>query len=114
MELLGVTKHVLLCNGASCKRKGAEETTKAIRNEIKHQGLTDEIHTTLTLCNGRCQDGPTVVVYPDGDWYKNMTPELGNKLIQTMYQNQKLDEFISYSFNGDEFVPPSQQKNENN
>lgn len=61
-----MTKQVLLCNGA-------EETTKAIRSESKGLGLTNEIHTTLTLCNGRCQDGPAAVVYPDGDWYKNMT-----------------------------------------
>ncbi|SDM72398.1 (2Fe-2S) ferredoxin [Fictibacillus solisalsi] len=113
MELSGVNKHVLLCNGASCKRKGAEETTKAIRSEIKDQGLSDDIHTTLTLCNGRCQDGPTVVVYPDGDWYKHMTPKLGYKLIQTISQNQKLQECIAYSFNGKKFVSSTEQKKEN-
>jgi (2Fe-2S) ferredoxin len=104
MELLGVSKHVLLCNGVSCTKKGAEEVTEAIREEIKNQGLLKKIHTTKTLCNGRCKDGPTVVVYPDGDWYKEMTPELGRKLIERINQNQSLETSLSYTFDGQQFT----------
>lgn len=104
MELSGVSKHLLLCNGKSCMRKGAEEVTKTIREEIKKQGLTKKFHTTITLCNGRCEDGPTVVVYPDGDWYKDMTPELARKLIQQLGQGKDLEHSISYSFDGEKFA----------
>ncbi|GGB55654.1 (2Fe-2S) ferredoxin domain-containing protein [Fictibacillus barbaricus] len=103
MELSGVSKHVLLCNGASCTKKGAEEVTNAIRQEIKDQGLLKEIHTTKTLCNGRCKEGPTVIVYPDGDWYKEMTPEKGQQLIEKLKSNQKLKDSLSYTFNGHSF-----------
>jgi (2Fe-2S) ferredoxin len=104
LELSGVSTHVLLCNGASCTRKGAEEVTKAIRGEIKNQGLTKQIHTTRTLCNGRCKDGPTVVVYPDGDWYKNMTPELGCELVNQLKHDKRLEDSVSYSYDGKKFV----------
>lgn len=104
MELSGVSKHVLLCNGASCTKKGAEEVTNAIRQEIKDQGLVKEIHTTKTLCNGRCKEGPTVVVYPDGDWYKEMTPDKGHQLIERIRVNQKLEEALSYTYNGKSFT----------
>lgn len=53
MELSGVSKHVLLCNGASCMKKGAEEISNAVRKEIKDRGLSNKIHTTKTLCNRR-------------------------------------------------------------
>jgi (2Fe-2S) ferredoxin len=104
MELSSVSKHVLLCNGASCTKKGAEEVTNAIRQEIKDQGLLKEIHTTKTLCNGRCKEGPTVVVYPDGDWYKEMTPEKGKQLIEKIKVDHKLDEALAYTYDGKSFT----------
>ncbi|RXZ02175.1 (2Fe-2S) ferredoxin domain-containing protein [Fictibacillus sp. S7] len=104
MELSGVSKHVLICNGVSCSKKGAEDVTTAIREEIKNQGLLKTVHTTKTLCNGRCQDGPTVVVYPDGDWYKEMTKELGRILIDRIRTNQKLGSSLSYTYDGNQFT----------
>jgi NADH:ubiquinone oxidoreductase subunit E len=49
---LDTTKHhVLICNGSSCNRFGAEEVTQAIRSEIANQELDPYIHTTRTRCN---------------------------------------------------------------
>jgi len=33
-NLTGTKHHVLICNGSSCMRKGGEEATQEIRNEI--------------------------------------------------------------------------------
>jgi NADH:ubiquinone oxidoreductase subunit E len=68
MELTGVHTHLLLCNGKSCTRAGAEDVTKAIRAEIKEQGLKEQVLTSQTLCNGRCVDSCTVVEYTQGNW----------------------------------------------
>lgn len=111
MELSGVTKHILLCNGKSCIRKGAEDVTKAIRSEIKQQDLTKYFHTTVTLCNGRCEDGPTVVVYPEGDWYREMDSDSGRSLVQLLKNGKRINQSISYSFNEGEFVRFSANEN---
>lgn len=68
-----VKKHLFICNGGTCKLNGAEESTVALRNAINKAGLSDEIHTTKTLCNGRCKDGPVVIAMPDGIWFKQMS-----------------------------------------
>lgn len=73
-ELTLITKHLFICNGGTCKSKGAEECTALIRNEIKEAGLDAEIHTTKTLCNGRCKDGPIIISMPDGIWFKQVFP----------------------------------------
>lgn len=104
MELSGVSKHVLLCNGGSCTKKGAEEVTNTVRQEIKDQGLLNKIHTTKTLCNGRCKEGPTVVVYPDGDWYKEMTSEKGKQLIDKIKSDQRIDDALAYTYDGKSFA----------
>ena len=74
-DLTLVKKHLFLCNGGSCKQLGAEESSAALRQAIADSGLGDEIHTTKTLCNGRCKDGPIVIAQPDGLWFKKMGRE---------------------------------------
>lgn len=81
-NLSGTKKHVLICNGSSCMKKGGEEITQAIRDEIVNRNLDQVIHTTRTRCNGRCKDACVVIVYPDGIWYRDITPELGRKIVK--------------------------------
>ncbi|WP_163854835.1 (2Fe-2S) ferredoxin domain-containing protein [Paenibacillus elgii] len=81
-NLSGTRHHVLICNGGSCMRQQGEEVTKAIREEIALQQADVVVHTTRTRCNGRCEDACIVIVYPEGVWYKEMTPELGRELVK--------------------------------
>jgi (2Fe-2S) ferredoxin len=81
-NLEGTIRHVLICNGGSCLKMGAEEVTTAIRLEIAAVGADHFIHTTRTRCNGRCDDRCVVIVYPDGVWYRNMTPEDAPRLVR--------------------------------
>ncbi|MBP0726846.1 (2Fe-2S) ferredoxin domain-containing protein [Bacillus sp. RG28] len=84
---MGITNkkyHVLLCNGKSCKLKGAEKVTEVIRETIKECRLEDIVHTTKTLCNGECLHGPVVVLYPNGIWYENVDAEIGDLLIKQL------------------------------
>jgi (2Fe-2S) ferredoxin len=41
-----------------------------------------DIKITRTLCMGRCGEGPTVAVYPDGIWYRAVKPEDAPELVQ--------------------------------
>ncbi|USG63381.1 (2Fe-2S) ferredoxin domain-containing protein [Brevibacillus ruminantium] len=90
-------RHVILCNGGSCTRAGAEEVTKAIRSAIKETGIDDLVHTTKTLCNGRCEDSCVVIVYPDAIWYRKMTPELAEELVEKhLVQGEPLKSHVSH------------------
>ncbi|MDQ0243452.1 (2Fe-2S) ferredoxin [Bacillus fengqiuensis] len=77
-------KQLFLCSGKSCIRNGAEDVTKSIRDEIRQSNAGHDIHTTKTLCNGKCKEGPIVIVYPDDVWYGEMAEDEGRKLIQAM------------------------------
>jgi (2Fe-2S) ferredoxin len=74
-DLTKISNHLFLCNGASCKLRGAEESTAAIRSAVEEHGLSEGIHTTKTLCNGRCKDGPIVISQRDGIWFGKMGKE---------------------------------------
>lgn len=105
-DLSKTKHHVLICNGSSCLRKLGDEVTVAIREEIASHGAEDLIHTTRTRCNGRCEDASVVTVYPEGNWYKNMTPETGKQLVRGLLQsNTLLQDQISFSYHQGHFVP---------
>ncbi|MFN7249999.1 MAG: (2Fe-2S) ferredoxin domain-containing protein [Anaerobacillus sp.] len=97
--------HLLICNGSSCNKAGAEQLTQAIRKEIADRSLDCSIHTTRTLCNGRCHDKCVVISYPDGHWYKEMTSEDASPLIERLLMKNCLEEKVSHYFEGSGFVP---------
>ncbi|WP_191567583.1 (2Fe-2S) ferredoxin domain-containing protein [Metabacillus idriensis] len=87
MSLDGISKHLLICNGKTCTKNGAEEVTETIRGELKNLELQKEIHTTKTLCNGQCKHGPIAVLYPQGTWYKEMNKTKSEELIRQLKEN---------------------------
>ncbi|MCK0472894.1 ferredoxin [Halalkalibacter sp. APA_J-10(15)] len=92
------THHILICNGSSCNKAGAESLTSAIRREITNQDVNNIIHTSRTLCNGRCHDKCVVIEYPHGRWYKEMTDEDAYAFVQSVVENKPLIEKISHTY----------------
>ncbi|RFU64514.1 (2Fe-2S) ferredoxin domain-containing protein [Peribacillus saganii] len=96
-NLNGTRKHVLICNGSSCMRKGGEEVTQAMRGEITARNLDAVVHTTRTRCNGRCKDAPVVIVYPDGTWYGEVDEMLAKEIVTAhIEQGSQVDELVCY------------------
>lgn len=102
-NLENTSHHLLLCNGSSCNRGGAEDLTAAIRKEISSKNLDDQIHTTRTLCMGRCYDQCVVVSYPEGYWFKEMTTEDVPYFIESLHTSARLADKISHSYEGNSF-----------
>lgn len=97
-DLSHTKHHILICNGSSCNRVGAEELTQAIRKEISDRGVDDAIHTTRTRCNGRCHDKCVVIDYPKGTWYKDLKPEDASLFVDSLLINKDYTEKVSHSF----------------
>jgi (2Fe-2S) ferredoxin len=97
-DLSKTKHHILICNGSSCMRDGAEELTQEIRKEIKDQGLEEEIHTTRTRCNGRCKDKCVVIHYPIGIWYQDMQQSDAKAFIQSISQGFNYNSKISHNY----------------
>jgi sirohydrochlorin ferrochelatase/(2Fe-2S) ferredoxin len=68
-------KHVLVCANADCAERGAIGVIDALRRAVKRAGVQRDVRVTRTSCMGRCGEGPAVVVYPDGVWYRGVRAE---------------------------------------
>lgn len=82
-DLTQVATHLFICNGGSCKARGAEESTALIRCALEEGGFSDSVHTTKTLCNGRCNDGPIIISQPQGIWFKEITVEACRNFVKS-------------------------------
>jgi sirohydrochlorin cobaltochelatase len=75
-------KHVLVCGNVDCAEKGSLALLQELRRLIKQSALADDVRVTRTGCMGRCGEGPTVVVYPDGIWYRGVAPADAASLVE--------------------------------
>lgn len=55
--------------GASCGPKGASELRDALKKWVRDEGLKKRVKVTASLCLGHCENGITVCVHPDNEWF---------------------------------------------
>lgn len=77
-----LSKHVLVCTNADCAARGSVPLVSALRRGIKREGRDADIRVTRTLCMGRCGEGPSVAVYPDGIWYRGVSASDADELVR--------------------------------
>jgi len=58
-----------------CAGRGGEAVRKAFKDELRRRGLQGEVRANGAGCLDLCEQGPVVVVYPDGTWYVGVRPE---------------------------------------
>ena len=58
----------------SCGARGGDEILAALGEVVAELGLEDRVSVTGATCLGPCDNGPTVVVYPEGIWYRGVVP----------------------------------------
>lgn len=70
----GARYHVFACIGPDCCSKWEGEALwKHLKSELKERDLP--VMRTKAGCFRVCDEGPWLVVYPDGVWYANVSPE---------------------------------------
>jgi (2Fe-2S) ferredoxin len=77
-----LARHVLVCCNADCADRGSLALLRALRVRADESGLAGELRITRTSCMGRCGEGPTVAVYPDGIWYRGVTAADADELMR--------------------------------
>ncbi len=70
-------KHVFFCMNvredgrSSCGKQGALDAQQHAKKRIKQLGISGpgKIRINQAGCLDRCEEGPVLVVYPQGTWY---------------------------------------------
>lgn len=65
-----VRHHLLICTGPRCHLRDAPNLAGLLKLEIGRAGLSDDCLITTTGCLFPCNQGPSLIHYPAGHWYR--------------------------------------------
>jgi (2Fe-2S) ferredoxin len=81
-----LTRHLFICLGPDCvSPEAGEETWTYLKGRMKAlniAGPDGPCYRTKCECLRICTSGPICVVYPEGTWYRCVTPENAERIIQ--------------------------------
>jgi (2Fe-2S) ferredoxin len=88
-EMFGIgklTRHLFVCVGPDCvDPERGQETWDYVKRRMKELGLTGPdgpAYRSKVGCLRICVGGPIAVVYPEGTWYRGVTPENAERILQ--------------------------------
>ena len=56
----------------SCSAACSGDVLVALHGELEKRGAAGEVQVTTCGCLGLCDEGPVMIVYPDGIWYRGV------------------------------------------
>ncbi len=72
--------HIFVCTQqkpegvACCAASGSMAVMKELDREIQTRGMDNDVQVTACGCLGLCDEGPMMIVYPEGVWYRRVQP----------------------------------------
>jgi (2Fe-2S) ferredoxin len=90
------SKHIFICTNQrtegtrpSCGHDTGLELVAAFKKAIKDRGLNTEIRAQKAGCLDACEWGPSLVVYPEGIFYKHVTLADVEEIVEEHIANNR-------------------------
>ena len=104
-----IRAHVLICGGTGCTSSGSVKIQEAFAENLAANGISEEVKIVQTGCFGLCALGPVVIVYPDGTFYSQVTPEDVKEIVEEHLLKGRVVERLVYADTGeDNNIPVSE------
>jgi len=73
----------------SCPASGSFAVLDALDREVQARGLIKDVQLTTCGCMGLCDEGPVMVVYPAGVWYRHVHPADVSEIVDKHLRDGK-------------------------
>ena len=84
----GRGRTLLICQGTGCVSSRSPDIQAALEEEVRQLGITG-VYVKLTGCHGFCQQGPIVIVEPDGIFYSGVQVKDARDIVHSHLQNNE-------------------------
>ena len=78
--------YCLVCTNVDCASRGSKDMLEQFKEKLAAAGSPIDVKSYL--CFGACQDGPNIVLYPEGTWYMGV-------------QHSDVDEIVGHMLGGE-------------
>ncbi|MFC1920189.1 FAD-dependent oxidoreductase [Chloroflexota bacterium] len=86
---------IFVCQGTGCVSTGSDAIYTALKEEVAKHGIKD-VEVDLTGCHGFCEQGPNVVIEPEGIFYTHVQAEDAEEIISSHLRDGKPVERLFY------------------
>ena len=93
-------RHLFICTNARaeghprgcCASKGSVEVAGALKKKAYDRGLKGKVRVNKAGCLDACEEGIAAVVYPDGVWYRGITLDDVDEIVERTLVNGEIVE----------------------
>ena len=89
-------KTIVVTSGTCGQASGSLQVLEALRREIDRRGLAETVGIEVTGCHGFCEMEPSIVIYPQGTFYKKLSPKDAPAIIEETILNDKIIPSLTY------------------
>ncbi len=89
-------KHIFICTNQKaegkvcCGEARGMELVEKFREVLKEKGLKTKVRAQRSGCLDACKFGPSLLIYPEGTYYKNVTPADVERIVEEHVINNKI------------------------
>ncbi|MBW2541755.1 MAG: (2Fe-2S) ferredoxin domain-containing protein, partial [Deltaproteobacteria bacterium] len=83
---------VLICRGTGCESTRSPEIQAALDADLRDS----DVKVKFTGCHGMCQQGPIVIVEPEGTFYANVKTKDAPKIVESLADSKQPVEGLYY------------------
>ena len=95
--------HIFVCTQEKpegvtcCPGNGSWGILQALEHELGSQGLDNEVQVSTCGCLGLCDDGPIMITYPEGIWYRKVKKEDVSEIVSSHLRGGKVVARLAWS-----------------
>ena len=82
--------HVLICDGERCRDNKSHDLARMMEEALYKHKLEKTVKVMKTDCFGLCEEGPVIVIYPEGTVYTMVRPEDAEELVVSHIIGKKI------------------------
>ncbi len=87
---------IRICAGTACHASGRVALRKAVEKALAERGLSEKVKVVETGCHGFCEQGPIIVLRPQGLFYPRLQPKDIEEIIETSVVGDGVVERLLY------------------
>ncbi len=96
-EKTGFQAHVFICtnkpdNPNKCGSKGSEDLKAELKERCKKE-FGKRVRVSSSGCLGYCEHGIATVIYPQNDWYLELSKKDGDQVFEAVKKALQPDSF---------------------